>query len=88
MKKVLIITVMGLGATPAYADRGAADACAAGLSANSKAIYAAAVDKVHPGADNKAIVKGIVENMVSSGQLGMLNAKSTAQAAAVCLKKL
>ncbi len=88
MKKFLLIIATGLGASPAYADRGAADACAAGLSANSKAIYAAAVGQVHPGADNKAIVKGIVENMVSSGQLGMLNAKSEAQAAGVCLKKL
>ena len=43
MKKFLLIIATGLGASPAYADRGAADACAAGLSANSKAIYAAAV---------------------------------------------
>ena len=70
------------------AARSAADACAAGLSADSKAIYQAAVGQVQPGADNKAIVKGIVENMVSAGKIGMLRAKRAAQAAGACLKKL
>jgi hypothetical protein len=88
MKKLVLTLAVALAASPALADRGAADACAAGLSADSKAIYQAAIGQVQPGADNRAIVKGIVENMVASGQLGMLGAKSAAQAAGACLKKL
>jgi hypothetical protein len=88
MKKLVLTLAVALVASPALADRGAADACAAGLSADSKAIYQAAIGQVQPGADNKAIVKGIVENMVASGQLGMLGAKSSAQAAGAYLKKL
>lgn len=88
MKKVAFTIALALVASPALADRSAADACAAGLSGDSKAIYSAAIGQVQPGADNKAIVKGIVENMVSAGQLSMLGAKSAAQAAGACLKKI
>lgn len=88
MKTRLILISLTLFCTPALADRKAADGCAASLPAGSKEIYAQAVDKVKPGADNKAIVKEITENMVSAGQLSLLSAKSTAQAAGACLKKL
>jgi hypothetical protein len=88
MKKLAFTIAFALGASPALADRSAADACAAGLSGDSKAIYSAAIGQVQPGADNKAIVKGIVENMVSAGQLSMLSARSAAQAAGACLKKI
>ena len=88
MKTRLILISLTLFCTPALADRKAADGCAASLPAGSKEIYAQAVDKIKPGADNKAIVKAIAENMVSTGQLSMLSAKTTAQAAGACLKKL
>ena len=79
---------LSLIASPALADRKAADACAAGLPADSAAIYNAAVGQVGPGEDNKAIVKGITQDMVSAGKLSMLTAKGAAQAAGQCLKKL
>lgn len=88
MKKLAFTIALALVASPALADRSAADACAAGLSADSKSIYNAAIGQVQPGADNRAIVKGIVENMVNAGQLSMFGAKSAAQAAGACLKKL
>jgi hypothetical protein len=75
-------------ASPALADRKAADSCAAGLPANSAAIYNAAVGQVGPGEDNKAIVKGITQDMISAGKLSMMTARGAAQAAGECLKKL
>ena len=74
--------------SPAFADRKAADACAAGLPADSAAIYSAAVGKVGPGVDNKAIVKGIAQDMIAAGKLSMMSARGMAQAAGECLKKL
>ena len=74
--------------SPALADRKAADACAAGLPADAAAIYNEAIGQVGPGVDNRAIVRGIAQNMVSSGKLSMRNAKSVAQAAGDCLKQL
>ena len=88
MKTRMMLILMAFSCTPAYADRKAADACAAGLPAASKQIYDQAVDKVQPGADNKAVVKQITQDMVGAGQLSMLSAKSSAQAAGGCLKKL
>lgn len=75
-------------ASPALADRKAADACAAGLPADSAAIYKTAVGQVGPGVDNKAIVRGIAQDMISAGKLTIMNARGVAQAAGDCLKKL
>jgi hypothetical protein len=88
MRTLGFAVALALVASPALADRKAADACAASLSPQSQAIYSAAVDKVRPGADNKDMVRQITENMVSSGELSMFSAKQTAQAAGACLKKL
>ena len=88
MKAQHIAIALILLTSPALADRKDADACAANLPAGSKAVYDAAVGQVHPGADNKAIVQGVVKGMVDDGQLSMFNAKSTAQPAGDCLKKL
>jgi len=74
--------------SPALADRKAADACAAGLPADSAAIYNQAVGQVGPGVDNKAVVRGITQDMVAAGKLKMSNAIGVAQAAGDCLKKL
>jgi hypothetical protein len=84
------ILAMGLLviSSPAFADRKAADACAAALPANSAAIYSAAVGQVGPGVDNKAIVKGIAQDMIAAGKLTMMTARGAAQAAGDCLKKL
>ncbi len=88
MKTRIILILTALSCSPAYADRKAADACAAGLPAVSREIYDQAVDKVQPGADNKAVVKQIAEDMVGAGKLSLLSAKSSAQAAGGCLKML
>ena len=77
-----------LVASQALADRKAADACAAGLSADSSAIYNASVGRVGPGKENRAVVTGITQDMVSAGKLSVLSARGAAEAAGQCLKKL
>jgi hypothetical protein len=88
MRALKVGIVAALLASPAYADRKKADACAAGLSPDSKAIYAAAVGKMRRGADNEAVVTAITLSKVSSGRLSPLTAKKTAEAAGDCLKIL
>ena len=88
MKLCYVALASLLISSPAWADRKDADACAANLRAESKAIYDAAIGQVKPGADNKALVQGIVKGMVDAGQLSLFSAKSTAQPAGECLKKL
>ena len=88
MRCLNLAAALLLISSPAFADRKAADACAAGLPENSAAIYNAAIGQIGPGVDNKAIVKGITQDMVAAGMLSMLSAKSVAQAAGECLKKM
>jgi len=88
MRALKVGVVAAVLASPAYADRKNADACAAGLSPDSKAIYAAAVGKMRRGADNEAVVTAITLSKVSSGRLSPLTAKTAAEAAGDCLKKL
>ncbi|MGD9542890.1 MAG: hypothetical protein AB7F41_14380 [Methylocystis sp.] len=79
---------VALLASPAYADRKMADQCAADLPPNSKAIYAAAVGKMRRGADNESVVTAITLRMVGSGKLNPLTARTVAEAAGDCLRKL
>lgn len=88
MRPARIVVAAVLFASPAYADRQKADACSAGLSPDSKSIYAAAVGKMRRGADNEAVVTAITLSMVSSGKLNPLTAEKTAEAAGECLRKL
>jgi len=88
MRTLNLVLGLSLVASPALADRKAADSCAAGLSADSSAIYNASVGRVGPGKDNRAIVSSITQEMVSAGKLSILSARGAAEAAGQCLKKL
>lgn len=88
MRNLKLGLLLILIASPALADRKAADSCAAGLTADSAAIYNAAIGQIGPGKDNKAIVKSIAQDMVMSGALNTISARGAAQAAGQCLKKL
>ena len=68
MRCLNLAAALLLISSPAFADRKAADACAAGLPENSAAIYNAAIGQIGPGVDNKAIVKGITQDMVAAGK--------------------
>ncbi len=74
-------------AVPSFADRAAADKCAAGLSADSKLIYAAAIGSVAPGVDLKDVVTSKTRSLVFAGKLGRGGARTAAEAAGTCLVK-
>ncbi|MGD9658098.1 MAG: hypothetical protein AB7U61_10770 [Methylocystis sp.] len=88
MSALKIGIVTALLVSPAYADRRKADACAAGLSSDSKAIYAAAVGKMRRAADNEAVVRAITLGRVKLGKLNPFTARASAEAAGDCLRKL
>jgi hypothetical protein len=88
MKLQYVAMALLLTSSPAWADRKVADACAASLSPESKAVYDAVVAQVKPGADNKAIAESVVKGMVADGKLSLFSAKSTAEPAGECIKKL
>jgi len=82
----LLIVTAGM----ASADLDDANQCAAGLDAPSKAIYDATVDKVLAvkGAGAEGIVRTATMDLVKSGTVSILSAKSKAEAAGTCLRAL
>ncbi|MCS0496640.1 hypothetical protein NVS89_16180 [Ancylobacter sp. MQZ15Z-1] len=72
-------------AAPAHADKASADACAASLSADGKAIYAAAIGQVSSGADVRETVTSTTKSLAMSGQISRGSARSNAEAAGACL---
>lgn len=81
-----IATALALSAAPSHADRKAADACAAHLSAGGKLIYAA-VGTPAPGADLREVVRDKTRGLVMSGKLKRNEARADAEAAGACLVK-
>lgn len=71
--------------TAAYADRTAADACAAGLSPDAKAIYAATVGQVVGGGDVRTVVTDTTRSLAMSGKIDRGAARGNAEAAGQCL---
>lgn len=69
-----------------FADRAAADACAAKLNADAKVVYAAVIGSVRPGIDLAEVVKSKTRDLVLSGKLSRSNARPAAEAAGPCLK--
>ncbi len=77
-----------LSATVAFADRPAADKCAAGLNTDGQTIYAAAAPQVAPGVDLRSVVKSATEGLVRAGTISMSNARPAAEAAGKCLSMI
>jgi multidrug efflux system membrane fusion protein len=67
---------------------GGAEACAAGLPSEAKAIYAAAAPEFPSSKDRRALVKGKVVDLVKAGEVQSDSARSSAMAAADCLEQL
>jgi hypothetical protein len=82
---LLAATVLALSAAPSYANKAAADACAAKLPANAKLVYAATIGSVGSG-DLKETVRGKTRSLVMSGKLSRGSAKAAATSAGECLK--
>jgi len=78
---------LSLSAAPSFADRAAADSCAAKLPADSKLIYAASIGAVAPGADLREVVRTRTRSLVMDGKVNRGQAQSAAQAAGDCLKR-
>jgi hypothetical protein len=69
------------------AETAAANACAAGLSKDAKAIFDAALPKVVPGVDLKSMVTSTTRSLAFSGQIDPGTARGSATEAGTCLKK-
>ena len=72
---------------PSFANRAAADACAAKLPANSQMIYAATIPAVAPGVALKDVVRAKTRALVMDGKLARGQAEAAAEAAGACLKQ-
>jgi len=78
--------MLAFTAAPSFANRAAADKCAARLSPDAKLVYTATVGAVKPGADLKDVVRTKTRGLVVSGKLNRGKARNAAVAAGNCLK--
>jgi len=74
-------------AAPSFADRAAADACAAKLPADAKLIYTASIGSVTPSSNLPDLIRGKARDLVMGGKLSRDAAQPAAQAAGPCLKQ-
>lgn len=81
----IVAATLSLSTAPSFADRAAADSCAAKLPAESKLIYSASIGAVAPGADLKEVVRAKTRSLVMGGKVGRGGAQAAAQAAGACL---
>lgn len=81
------VAVGAVGAASAKAS-GGADACAAGLSPEAKAIYVAAAPGFAAAADPRAFVRGKVVDLVKAGTVQQATARASAGEARGCLAQL
>ncbi|HQS10848.1 MAG: hypothetical protein B7Y12_19065 [Rhizobiales bacterium 24-66-13] len=86
--KTIAALSLCLVSTSVFADRPAANKCAAGLAADSQAIYAAAAPQIKPGVDARAVITSQTKSLVMSGQINQGTARASAEAAATCLKMI
>ncbi len=71
---------------PAHADMAASAACAAKLGPLALKIYQEAGPSLKPDTSIADLLRNVVRPMVTSGKLGMTEAKQAAEAAGLCLK--
>jgi hypothetical protein len=74
--------------TPATsADRAAADACAAKLPKDARAIFDKTLPQIGPGADLRSLVTANTRSLAFSGTIDRGSARQSAEAAGQCLKE-
>ncbi|MFG1428231.1 hypothetical protein [Roseixanthobacter glucoisosaccharinicivorans] len=86
--KTIAALSLCLVSTSVFADRPAANKCAAGLTPDAQAIYAAAAPQFKPGVDARSVVTAQTKSLVMSGQINQGTARASAEAAATCLKMI
>jgi hypothetical protein len=79
-----LITVFA--ASRAHADAAAANACAAHLDKDAKAIYDATLPEVTPGADLRELLTSNTRRLAMSGTISFGDARQSATAASECLQ--
>ena len=85
MSRLLMIGLVLCVPLPAFADRGAGDACAAGLSAPSQQIYQRTLANKPTPDTARGIVTSQTKKLVAEGQLRLSEARTAAQEAGKCL---
>jgi hypothetical protein len=87
MKRITALAALLVsGIALARADQPDADRCAASLTPKARLIYASAVVEPMPDASLRDLLTARVRSMVISGQIGLFEARSAAEAAADCLR--
>lgn len=84
---LITATALSFINAPAFANKAAADACAAKLPADAKLIYAATIGGVTPAVDLKDLIRSKTRPLVMSGKIGRDQAPAAAQAAGTCLQQ-
>ena len=91
MKTVTIFAfALAISATGVQAGWNVADACAAGLSGDSKLIYDKVKPKIVVGdrSGNEARITSTVKEMVSNGEVDFFGVRGNAKQAVACLQKV
>jgi hypothetical protein len=88
MKTVLGFLCVAFMTTATYADKQAADACAASLSPPAKQIYQTTLASNPTPATARGIVVAEVEKLMGEGKLNMAEGRAAGEAAGACLKML
>ena len=91
MKTVIIFAfALAISATGVQAGWNVADACAVGLSGDSKLIYDRVKPKIVVGdrSGNEMRIRSTVKEMVSNGEVAFFGVQGNAKQAVACLKKV
>lgn len=88
MRGVAVVVMFGLSAGAAQADKVAAEACRATLSATGQEIYDATLAAGPTPATARGIVTKEVEKLIAAGKVSLSEGRADGRAAGECLKKL
>jgi hypothetical protein len=86
MRTCLLALLIALAPTMSLADRKAGDACAQGLPAVSRTIYANTIASHPAPGDARALVVSQAEKLIADGKLTAVEARAAAEAAGKCLE--
>jgi hypothetical protein len=84
--RTLLMAALIVAPAAALADQQAADACAAALPTEARAIYDATLPQALAGADLRDAVTTQTRALVGAGQVKRMSARGSAEAAGKCLK--
>jgi len=86
MLRVLCLALFVVGATPAFADRADADACAVRLSGLARDTYNASIDDAARGSTLRQAIGGYLKPLYDAGRVTESQARKHGYAAAMCVR--